>query len=162
MSTSESTPFPGIAGWTIPELIAHQEHLRRLLVVSAGQDDPEKQELRAELEAIRTEIRRRNVLADASRAAATDRGEFTVAGEGMELFNAEDAAIGRTREALVQRLMGRYPASDSVASLHQWAEAGCAYERALREQAAAWSISRLLQFHQMLDYTEPGDEVRDR
>jgi hypothetical protein len=51
---------PGFAGWTRDRLAAYGKHLEALLIVSAGQGDPDRAEIRAEHAAVHAEIKRKD------------------------------------------------------------------------------------------------------
>jgi hypothetical protein len=51
--------LPNFTTWTTDRLVEQRKHLSALLVSWAGQSDPLKPQLRAELHAIREEIARR-------------------------------------------------------------------------------------------------------
>lgn len=50
---------PDFSGWDLGYLLAARDHLGQILLVSAGQNDPERPHLRAEYEAMGAEIDRR-------------------------------------------------------------------------------------------------------
>jgi hypothetical protein len=50
---------PDFSDWTVDRLIGQRKHLESTLFVSAGQNDPLRPQLRAEIEAIRAELTRR-------------------------------------------------------------------------------------------------------
>jgi hypothetical protein len=54
-----STAPPDFSGWNLDYLNAARSHLGQILLVSAGQNDPERPHLRAEYEAMGAEIDRR-------------------------------------------------------------------------------------------------------
>ena len=49
----------GFSAWPLDRLLAQRRHLEAILLLAAGQDDPWKPGLRAELKAIREEIARK-------------------------------------------------------------------------------------------------------
>lgn len=62
---------PDFTTWTLDRLTAHKRHLEGILVVSAGQRDPLRPQLRAEYKAVC--------------AAIDSRSDSTVDGEGSDL-----------------------------------------------------------------------------
>jgi hypothetical protein len=54
-----TTPIPDYTAWTMARLTGQREHLQRILLAGAGQNDPLRPQLRKELVAIREEIQRR-------------------------------------------------------------------------------------------------------
>ena len=50
---------PDFTTWAMPRLTAQRDHLSQILLVSVGQDDPEKPKIRGELRAILAELARR-------------------------------------------------------------------------------------------------------
>jgi len=54
-----SSGLPDFSTWSIDRLIGQRKHLESLLAVSVGQSDPVCPQLRAERDAVRTELTRR-------------------------------------------------------------------------------------------------------
>jgi hypothetical protein len=50
---------PDFSGWPVDRLRAHRKQLQEILLVSVGQNDPVRAELRAEFEAAHDELSRR-------------------------------------------------------------------------------------------------------